>query len=85
MLHKLEQPFPQSIHHHVILGVQFSRTSDQTAQQRVNATWRGQIQIRLIVYDRVADKLYHFSLFCSPSKTILQGEKKALNKETLGN
>lgn len=42
MLHKLEQPLPQSVHHHVVLCVQFSRTPDQTTQQRVNPTWGGQ-------------------------------------------
>ncbi len=41
MLHKLEQLLPQSIHHHVVLSVQFSRTEDQTTDQRVNATWGG--------------------------------------------
>lgn len=40
VLHKLEQPLPQSIDHHVILSVQFSGTTNQTPQQRVNATWR---------------------------------------------
>lgn len=43
--HKLEQPLPQSIHHHVILCVQFSGTANQTTQQRVNAAWRGKIKI----------------------------------------
>lgn len=41
MLHKLEQPLPQSIHHHVVLCVQLSRTPDQTTQQRVNPTCGG--------------------------------------------
>lgn len=49
MLHKLEQPLPQSIHHHVILSVQFRGTADQTTEQRVNATWRGKIKIRVTV------------------------------------
>lgn len=43
--HKLEQLLPQSIHHHVILCVQFSGTANQTTQQRVNAAWRGTIKI----------------------------------------
>lgn len=30
MLHKLKQPLPQSVHHHVILRIQFSRSTDQT-------------------------------------------------------
>lgn len=85
MHHKLEQPLPQSIHHHVILSVQFSRTADQTTEQRVNATWRDQIKVRVTDGDRVTDKLLPFCLYNSPSNMILQGVKKALNKGTLGN
>lgn len=49
VLHKLEQPLPQSIHQHVILSVQFSGTADQTTDQGVNATWRDKIKIRVTV------------------------------------
>lgn len=56
MEHKLEQPLPQSIHHHVILCVQFSRTGNQTTQQGVDATWRGTIKIRVTEEDRATDE-----------------------------
>lgn len=39
VLHELEELLPQSIHHHVVLGAQLSRTSNQTTQQRVDSTW----------------------------------------------
>lgn len=38
MHHKLEQPLPQSVYHHVILSVQFGRTTHQTTQQGVDTT-----------------------------------------------
>lgn len=45
MHNKLEQPLPEGVHHHVILSVQFSRTVDQTTEQRVDATWIGHIKV----------------------------------------
>lgn len=53
VLHKLEQPLSQSIHHHVILCVQLSWTADQTPQQRVNPTCRGGESISVIVQELV--------------------------------
>lgn len=80
MLDELEQPVPYSLDHHAILGVQFSRTADQTPQQRVNSTWNK-------TRNREEDISRHESsrfLRSSPSKTTLQGVKKALYRETLG-
>lgn len=84
MLHKLEQPLPQSIHQHVVLCVQFSRTPNQTTQQRVNSTW-GEQKVPIVVPQSVTQVLPRLSLLHSPSKTTLQGVKKALYRETLGN
>lgn len=41
--HELEEPLPQGVHHHVVLGVQLGWTSDQTPQQGVDASCRRQI------------------------------------------
>lgn len=38
VLYELEKFLPQSVHHHVILGVQLSRPTHQTSDQRVDTT-----------------------------------------------
>jgi hypothetical protein len=38
MVYELEEFLPQSIHHHVVLGVQLSRVTYQTTDKRVDTT-----------------------------------------------
>lgn len=79
VLDELEQPVPDSVDHHSILGVQFSRTADQTAQQRVDSAWNKTRNRK-----DTSRQDSSLSLRSSPSKMILQGVKKALNRGTLG-
>lgn len=56
LLHKLKQPVPQSLHHHVILSVQLGRTAEQTPQQRVNTSWRKKKKNEFTASERVRRK-----------------------------
>lgn len=79
-LHKLEQPLPHSVDQHVVLGVQLSRTADQTTQKRVNPTCSKTTNHK----DDISSQNASLPLCGSPSKTTLQGVKKDMNRGTLG-